>query len=122
MGADVQDVEMRMPILLVVDEDQAALEALSADLGRRFGADYEIQAESSPTRAMAVLQQLADESRPVALVFASQQMTEVPGAELVAAARRLHPAVRRILRLERGDYTIATETPRMLTNGTTPSQ
>ena len=30
---------MEAPILLVVDEDQAVLEALGDDLGRRFGVD-----------------------------------------------------------------------------------
>jgi thioredoxin reductase len=38
---------MDAPILLVVDEDQAVLEALSGDLGRRFGVDYRILTESA---------------------------------------------------------------------------
>jgi hypothetical protein len=47
---------MELPVLLVVDEDQAVLEALSGDLGRRFGVDYRILAESSSTRALTLLQ------------------------------------------------------------------
>ena len=46
---------MGTPILLVVDEDQAVLEALAGDLGPHFGVDYQILAQSSPTRALAVL-------------------------------------------------------------------
>ena len=72
---------MGTPILLVVDEDRAVLEALSGDLGRRFDVDYQILAESSPTRALAVLQELAARSQQVALVFAGQQMIELPGVE-----------------------------------------
>ncbi|HXZ69675.1 MAG TPA: hypothetical protein VEH31_02240 [Streptosporangiaceae bacterium] len=34
--------------MFVVDEDRTVLEALAADLGRRFGADYQILRESAP--------------------------------------------------------------------------
>jgi hypothetical protein len=43
---------MGTPVLFVVDEDRTALEALAADLDRRFGADYQILAEPSPTAAL----------------------------------------------------------------------
>jgi hypothetical protein len=86
---------MNAPILLVVDEDQAVLEALSGDLGRRFGVDYRILTESSPARALAVLERLAAESRQVALVFAGQQLTGTSGVEFLAAAHGLHPIVGR---------------------------
>jgi hypothetical protein len=36
---------MGAPVLFLVDGDRPALEALAADLGRRFGADYQILAE-----------------------------------------------------------------------------
>jgi thioredoxin reductase (NADPH) len=108
---------MDAPILLVVDEDRAVLEALSGDLGRRFGVDYRILAESSPTRALAALERLASESQPVALVFAGQQLSGTSGVEFLAAARGLHPAAKRILRLERGDYTAANPAVRAMTLG-----
>jgi thioredoxin reductase (NADPH) len=108
---------MDASILLVVDEDQAVLEALSGDLGRRFEVDYRILAESSPARAVAVLERLAAESQPVALVFAGQQLTGTSGVEFLVAAHALHPAAKRILRLERGDYTAANPAVRAMTLG-----
>jgi thioredoxin reductase (NADPH) len=108
---------MGAPILLVVDEDQAVLEALSGDLGRRFGVDYQILAESSPAQALAVLQQLASDSEPVALVFAGQQLTGTSGVEFLVAAHGLHPAAKRILRLERGDYSAANPAVQAMTLG-----
>jgi hypothetical protein len=57
---------MGTPILLVVDEDRAVLEALSGDLGRRFGVDHQVLAEPSPARALAVLHRLAEASQKVA--------------------------------------------------------
>jgi thioredoxin reductase (NADPH) len=108
---------MDAPILLVVDEDPAVLEALSDALGRRFAADYRILAEPSPASALTVLEQLAASSRPVALVLAGQQMTGTSGVELLEAAHRLHPSAKRVLRLERGDYTAANPAVRAMTLG-----
>jgi thioredoxin reductase (NADPH) len=108
---------MGLPILLVVDEDQAVLEALSGDLGHRFGVDYQILAESSPTRALTLLQQLAAASRQVALVFTGQPLTGTSGVEFLVAAHRLHPAAKRILRLERGNYSAANPAVQAMTLG-----
>ena len=108
---------MGLPVLLVVDEDQAVLEALSGDLGRRFGLDYQILAESSPTQAVTVLQRLAADAQPVALIFAGQQLTEMPAVEFLVAAHGLHPAAKRILRLERGDYNAANPAVQAMTLG-----
>ncbi len=74
---------MDAPILLVVDEDPAVLEALSDALGRRFAADYRILAEPSPATALTVLEQLAASSRQVALVPAGQQLAGTSGVELL---------------------------------------
>ena len=108
---------MDAPILLVVDEDQEVLAALSGDLGRRFTPDFQILTEPSPESALAVLERLATTSRPVALVVAGQQMTGTSGVELLEAAHRLHPAAKRVLRMERGDYTAANPAVRAMTLG-----
>lgn len=67
--------------------------------------------------ALAVLERLAAASRRVALVIAGQQMTGTSGVELLEAAHRLHPAAKRVLRLERGDYTAANPAVRAMTLG-----
>jgi hypothetical protein len=108
---------MGAPILMVVDDDQAMAEALGGDLGRRFGVDYRILTESSAARALAVLERLAAESQRVALVFAGQRLTGTSGVEFLAAAHGLHPAAKRVLRLERGDYTAANPAVRAMTLG-----
>ena len=43
----------------------------------------------------------------MALVLAGQQLGGTSGVEFLVAAHGLHPAAKRILRLERGDYTAA---------------
>jgi hypothetical protein len=46
---------MGTPVLLLVAEDRAVLEALTADLGRRFGVDYQLLAERAPAAALTTL-------------------------------------------------------------------
>ena len=74
---------MEAPVLLLVAEDHAVLEALGADLGRRFGVDFQIIADSSPVAALTTLERLAARSHEVALVFADQGMTRVSGVEFL---------------------------------------
>jgi hypothetical protein len=54
---------MGTPVLLLVDEDSAALEALAGDVGRRFGADYQVLAERSPVAALAALRRMGSRRR-----------------------------------------------------------
>jgi thioredoxin reductase (NADPH) len=75
---------MGTPILFVVDEDRTALEALAADLDRRFGADYQILAEPSPMAALTRLGQLGARSQAVALLLATQRIAEMSGVEFIA--------------------------------------
>ena len=50
-------------------------------------------------------------------MFAGQQMTEMAGVEFLVAAHGLHPAAKRVLRLERGDDTAANPAVRAMTLG-----
>jgi thioredoxin reductase (NADPH) len=108
---------MGTPVVVLVAEDRAVLAALTADLGRRLGVDYQLLAEESPAAALTTLGQLATGSQQVALLFADQQMTQLSGVEFLAAARTLHPAARRILLVARGDYHAAHPAVRAMTLG-----
>jgi thioredoxin reductase (NADPH) len=108
---------METPVLLLVAEDRAALEALQADLGRRFGVDYRLLAEGSPAAALTALERLATGSGQVALVLASQRMAGMSGVEFLAAAHALHPAAKRVLLVNRGDYSAAHPAVRAMTLG-----
>jgi thioredoxin reductase (NADPH) len=106
-----------LPVLFLVDEDRAVLEALASDLGRRFGADHEIVAERSPAAALAALGQLGTRPRAVAVLLAAQRMTGMSGVEFLAAAHELHPAAKRVLLVDRGDYSAAHPAVRAMTVG-----
>ena len=91
------------PIFLVVDEDLSAVQALVGDLERRFDADYRVVGETSAPAALERLGALRDAGDQVALIICYESMRTMPGSELLARSRAIHPDARRILLIDHGD-------------------
>ena len=108
---------MSQPILFLVDDRPRVLEALSGDLGRRFGVDHRIVTEASPTTALTALERLAEASEEVALVVAGQRMVELPGVDLLVRAHELHPGAKRVLLVGRREWTSTNPAVRAMTLG-----
>ena len=108
---------MGQPILFVVTEDDQVLQALTSDLRRRYSADYQIVAAPSAAAALPALEQLAAHSEQVALLIAAQRLGQHSGVDFLTQAHRLHPAARRVLLLDRGDYTAANPAVQAMTLG-----
>ena len=102
-------------MLLAVDGDPDALSRTEIELTRRYGQDYRVVTESTAADALADLQRLCEEGEPVALVLADQCLGETPGADLLAQARELHPAVKRGLMIGWGDWANADTSERIST-------
>lgn len=94
------------PIIFLVSTEASVLQALEADLGRRFGNDTRIIGADGPAAGLARLAALADGIEPVALLIADQRMPEMTGVEFLRNAHALHPMAKRILLVDR-DYTSA---------------
>src|SRR5512132_2274573 len=104
------------PVIVVVADDGRVLDALARDLERRFGGDYLVLAERSPTEAVATLERLAARAdEPVALVVAARHMEGLEG--LLLRARELHPAAKRVLLEQRGEWTSGEPVVRAMTLG-----
>ena len=108
---------MAASIILLVADNGQVLDALAADLARRYAADYRLLAERSPVAAVATLERLAAEADPVALVVAARRMTELDGLELLARAHELHPSAKRVLLEHRGEWTSGEPVSRAMTLG-----
>ncbi len=92
------------PLILAVDDDVEALRNLVRELTQRYAADYEVTCQRSPERAVEILEEARANSREVALVLADQEMSSLPGAELLARVGRLHPHSKRGLLVHWGDW------------------
>src|SRR3954447_12986397 len=87
-----------LPVLLVVVDDSGARSELQSDLSRRFGNDFRVRAETS-SKALAALQEIADENAQLALLLVDEAATDV-----LERAHDLHPRSKRVLLVDR-DYT-----------------
>ena len=96
---------MSQPVLFVIDDDAEVMHALREDLGRRFGEDFRVIAESSAAAGLAALRELADQHEPVALLIVGHDMDEMPGVDFLARAQAMHPLAKRVLLVER-DYSV----------------
>jgi thioredoxin reductase (NADPH) len=85
------------PVLLVVDENRDALEALRRALERRLGADYQIVAETQPQDGLSVLNGLQERDEQVAVIIAAQRMQRMTGEQFLELAHELHPLAGRAL-------------------------
>jgi thioredoxin reductase (NADPH) len=108
---------MSQPILFLVDDRPEVLEALAADLSRRFGTDHRVLAETSPTAALETLLRLAEEAQEVAVVVAGQRMAELAGVPFLLRAHELHPSAKRVLLVGRREWTPTNPAVRAMTLG-----
>jgi thioredoxin reductase (NADPH) len=92
------------PVFFLAHAQEAVLEALAADLDRRFGADYRMLWETAPEAALAVLGRLEADGEEVALLVAGQSLGASSGVDFLVAAHELHPKARRALLIGRGEW------------------
>src|SRR5215831_19264540 len=94
---------MAKPVLVVVDDEHASLQALARELESRYGAHYQVVSGSSAEVALARLAELKAAGADVPLVLADQQMPGMGGTQLLARVRQFFPTARRGLLISWGD-------------------
>lgn len=95
---------MQRPIFMLVSGDGPRLDALCHDLSRRYEADYQVCVGSSAEAALTMLAVLAAARAEVALVIADEHLADLPAADFLARVHGLHPAAKRILLIDRGNW------------------
>jgi CheY-like chemotaxis protein len=66
-------------VLVVVDDEHAALQALTRELESRYGGHYRIASSASPEAALSLFAELRAEGADVPLVLADQWMPGMRG-------------------------------------------
>jgi thioredoxin reductase (NADPH) len=93
---------MTRPAVIVSDDDPDRLSVLEGALRRRYGQDYLIASQTSAAATLRHLADLRDAGRPVALIMAAAAMSTANGPDLLAEARSIQPAAKRVLIVPRG--------------------
>ena len=101
-------VDQRSATVIVgVDDDDGDLDVLQRELSKRYGQDYAVICDGSPSHAMETLRRLRDQDRLVALVLAAQWMAEMEGVEFLRRVHDLYPTAKRALLIQWGDRSSA---------------
>lgn len=93
------------PVIVVVDDEPAALTAMLDALTRRFGADYRIVPHLSAATALDAVSAIKKDGEEIALVIADQWMPGMTGTEFLDRVRAIEPTAKRALLVTWGDHT-----------------
>jgi thioredoxin reductase/DNA-binding NarL/FixJ family response regulator len=92
------------PVIVAVDDHTREREQLRRELEHRYDSDYDIVVADSPAAALLAVEAALVAGQRVAIVLASQWMTEYDGTELLSRVRNLTPRTRRCLLIALDDW------------------
>lgn len=98
---------MANPAILVVDDDEAVLNAVERDLRKKFGRDYRVIKANSGAAALDALRRLQARNETAALFLSDQRMPQVNGLQFLEAARDIFPEAKRVLLTAYADTEVA---------------
>jgi thioredoxin reductase (NADPH) len=92
------------PVIMVVDDEPAALAAMLDALTRRFGGDYRVVPHLSAPTALDAVSKIKGDGEEIALVIADQWMPEMTGNEFLGQVHAIEPMAKRALLVDWGDH------------------
>ncbi len=88
---------MKLPIIIVIDDDPQVLRAIERDLRSRYRKEYRILSASSGEDALKTVQELKLRNEEIAIFVSDQRMPGMPGVDFLQKARHYYPSAKRIL-------------------------
>src|SRR5512135_296209 len=98
---------MPHPVIMVVDDDQAVLNAIERDVRSQFGHDYRVVKAASGATALELLRKLQQRNETAALFLTDQRMPQMTGPQFLEQARELFPDAKRVLLTAYADTEVA---------------
>ena len=92
------------PLILVVSGNEGVRQQLVHDIAHRFGADYALAAAATTDAALDRLGSQASSGAGTALVIVDERLGNAPPSDFLRRIHQLEPQAKRILLIERGNY------------------
>ena len=105
------------PAIVIVTSDARMRRILEEEVSSRYGHDYLTVTAAEVTQGSAVLDKLAGEGRPVALILACFGPHDRQGIEFLAGCQSVHPGAQRGIVVTWGDFGSADQVFEALANG-----
>jgi thioredoxin reductase (NADPH) len=88
---------MKLPLIIIVDDDEHVLRAIQRDIRNEYRNEYRVSAIESVNDALMLIKELKLKNETVALIISDQRMPEMEGVEFLEKAKEIYPDAKLIL-------------------------
>ncbi|MBX7107376.1 MAG: FAD-dependent oxidoreductase [Chitinophagales bacterium] len=88
---------MKLPFIILVDDDQQVLHAIQRDIRNEYRDAYRISANASARETLELMRELHLKNETVALIISDQRMPEMEGVDFLARAKEIYPDSKSVL-------------------------
>jgi thioredoxin reductase (NADPH) len=88
---------MKLPYIILVDDDAQVLGAIQRDMRSKYRDEYRIVGTESANEALELIRELKLKNEAVALFISDQRMPEMEGVEFLEKAREIYPEAKQVL-------------------------
>lgn len=88
---------MKLPYIIIVDDDVQVLRAIQQDMRSQYREKYKIAAMESPLEALDLIKELKLKNEPVALFLSDQRMPDMEGIPFLEKSSEIYPNAKKVL-------------------------
>jgi thioredoxin reductase (NADPH) len=88
---------MKLPYIIIVDDDTQVLRAIQRDIRNKYREEYRIAATESAKEALEMIRELKLKNETVALFISDQRMPEMEGVAFLEKAKEIFPESKQVL-------------------------
>ena len=98
---------MKLPFIIIVDDDEQVLRAIQRDIRNKYSNEYRIIATESAHEALELIKELKLKSETVALFISDQRMPEIEGVKFLDKTKEIYPDAKLVLLTAYSDIEVA---------------
>ncbi len=88
---------MKLPFIIVIDDDVQVLRAIQRDVRKKYRDEYRVLAAGSGKEALDAVGELKQKNEIVAMFLSDQRMPEMEGTEFMEKAKAIFPDAKKVL-------------------------
>jgi thioredoxin reductase (NADPH) len=88
---------MKLPFIIIIDDDTQVLRAIQRDVRNKFREEYKVLAVESAVEALGAVKELKSKNETVALFISDQRMPEMEGTTFLDKAKDIFPDAKKVL-------------------------
>ena len=88
---------MKLPFIVIIDDDIQVLGAIKRDVKNKFNEDFRVLAADSGLEALEAIKELKSKNETVALFISDQRMPQMEGTSFLEKAAEIFPDAKKVL-------------------------